>query len=82
MRGMALEMSEQVSALPNSGTINPFQATPNELLPEGTFRNFRGFLMCECQIVPESAIDLGFLEQEVIQSPESCGHSEFCGAGS
>ena len=32
MQGMAPEMSKHVNALPNSGMINPFQATPNERL--------------------------------------------------
>ena len=47
------------------GYINLFEASMDEQLPEGTCRNFKGFLMWKSQVVQELVIDLGFLEQEI-----------------
>jgi hypothetical protein len=44
---------------------NPYAPRAGEVLLEGTFRNSQGLLVRECQKVPESALDLDFLQKEM-----------------
>ena len=45
--------------------INSFAPFSGETLPDGTFCNFKGFLICVSQVVPESMFDNSFFDQEV-----------------
>ena len=65
MRGTASVMSKHVRSEVVPSHINPFVASIDEELPKRTFRNFKGFLMRERQLVQESIINSRFLEQEI-----------------
>jgi hypothetical protein len=45
--------------------LNPYAPGEGEVLSKGTFQNSQGLLARECQKVPESVIDLDFLQTEV-----------------
>jgi hypothetical protein len=46
--------------------LNPYAPGEGEVLSKGTFQNSQGLLARECQKVPESVIDLDFLQTELI----------------
>jgi hypothetical protein len=46
--------------------LNLYEPTSMEVLPKGTFKNSQYLLIKECEVVPQSILDLVFLQKEVI----------------
>ena len=65
MKNFACAVSDYVRNMPLQGRITSFQLEEGKRLLEGTFRNYKGFLICGSEVVQESIIDSIFLEQEV-----------------
>jgi hypothetical protein len=55
--------------------INSFKAVDGEVLPCGTFRNFSGFLIKECQTVPPLKMEIVRIEAEYLK--EHCVITSF-----